>query len=70
MSVVKKNKCNKCKRKLTQFSEWVCKCSGTFCSMCRLPFDHECTVNYFIENKKDLEKINIKVECSKVQKIE
>ncbi len=69
MSIVKKNKCNKCKRKLTLITEWLCKCNNYYCSICRLPFDHECSIDYVTKNKKELEKVNIKVENSKIQKI-
>ena len=67
-----KHKCKVCKRKCTLFTEWMCKCSPLdyFCSDHRLPFDHECPIDYVELQKTKCKTENPSIEHVKLRKIE
>jgi len=73
MSTIKlKYKCKVCKRKCTLFTMWECKCSPSepFCRDHRLPFDHECPIDYKENESIRLEKNNPAIVIHKRRKIE
>jgi hypothetical protein len=65
----KKVRCNVCRKKLTLFTEFECKCSKKFCNLHRLPIDHNCSINIKKIHKDNLKKINPKIIKKKIDKI-
>jgi predicted nucleic acid binding AN1-type Zn finger protein len=65
----KKVRCNVCRKKLTLFTEFDCKCFKKFCNLHRLPIDHNCSINIKKIHKNNLKKINPKIEKKKIDKI-
>mgnify|MGYP000122522123 FL=1 len=47
-----------------------CKCGLVFCTMHRLPEDHECTFDHMKNGIKKLEKDLIKVANGKIEKMD
>lgn len=65
----KKKKCNHCNKKITLVDTMSCKCDNSFCFACRLPEVHNCTYDHKSDGKHLLEKANIKIVASKLDKI-
>lgn len=65
----KKVRCNICRKKLTLFTEFECKCCKKFCNLHRLPIDHNCSINIKKIYIDKLKKINIKIENKQIEKI-
>jgi len=63
----KKCECVGCNKKLI-LTDLECKCKKYFCKMHRYTTDHVCDYDYLTENKKNLEKSNLKVVADKVEK--
>lgn len=61
------SKCFKCARK-TGIYGYKCKCNNHYCKVHRIPEEHECTYDFKESGKKELEKINVKVVASKLEK--
>jgi predicted nucleic acid binding AN1-type Zn finger protein len=66
--IIMKSRCHVCKKK-TSIIAFTCKCNPDlkFCSKHRL--DHNCTYDYFKENKEKLIKDNPLISHDKVKKI-
>lgn len=60
------NRCSICNIKLFN-NVWNCKCNPTylFCTNHRLPFDHNCTVNY-----KEIQKSLLKKQLIKTKSLQ
>ena len=65
----KKIRCGICRKKLTIFTEFECKCSKKFCGLHRLPVDHNCNINIKKNHKDKLKILNPKIEIKKIDKI-
>ena len=65
---IHKKKCSICNKKVT-FDGWSCKCNSSLilCDKHRLPFEHNCSINYLSQNIKKLEMNNIKVIQDKIE---
>lgn len=63
------NKCHVCNKKLKLSVQFACKCSVFLCLEHRFPDSHACSFNFVDENKKKLNKILLKVDHAKIQKI-
>lgn len=61
------NRCGKCKKRL--FLTFPCKCGGTFCTNCRQPEVHDCSVDYRAQGQRKLSECNPVVTADKVNKI-
>jgi len=69
---LKKNICNlvDCERKLSLVESTIkCRCQNTFCTKHRLPKAHNCTYDYKLDHKRQLEENLVKVIADKIQKI-
>lgn len=66
---MKKIRCNFCKHKLQEFYSFDCKCGHIFCTTHRLPSEHNCTFDYYKEQKQQLRQKNKKISIEKIQKI-
>ena len=66
----KKKRCfyNGCKKKIT-LVDFPCKCEHIFCSLHRLPENHECTFDHRQSALNNLSKKLVKVVADKVTKI-
>lgn len=53
-----KTKCGACDRKVSLIEKAIgtCKCSRVFCSLHRLPEQHECSYNFKDEKEKNMPK--------------
>jgi|688.fasta_scaffold2073742_1 hypothetical protein len=62
-----KNRCFICNIKLG-IDGWNCKCNLNilFCNNHRLPFNHNCSIDYKLENANLLKKHNHKIEKRKI----
>jgi hypothetical protein len=61
-------KCNVCQKRVR--TDWyTCKCSVAFvfCANHKYPFAHNCTINKFTENQKQLQDKLILVQKDKLQ---
>jgi hypothetical protein len=69
-SVIQQNKsrCKKCTKKVGLLGH-ECSCSFVFCSKCRHPEDHTCTVNYMEKGKQQVAKNNPIVEMDKLVRL-
>jgi len=63
----KKKRCGICKKKLTLFNEFICKCDGLFCSVHMYPYEHECKIDHKKNHIDRLEKENPKVAPDKIK---
>lgn len=63
----KKLKCNICKKKISIIEEIMakCKCNNYYCTLHRLPENHNCEFDYIANNKSILEKKLIKPDTNK-----
>jgi len=66
---VKKIRCYVCRKKLSAFTVFTCKCSKNLCDLHRFPFEHDCSCDKKIIHKKKLEIENPKLEKKKIDKI-
>jgi hypothetical protein len=66
---LKKIKCNECKKKIKSLmlDIHMCKCLKHFCNLHLI--DHNCTFDYFKENKKKLHNTLQKMEKEKINDI-
>ena len=64
----KKRKCVICKKKLGLL-DFGCRCGNLYCSIHRLPEQHNCSFNYEKMGKDILDKKNPQVVADKVIKI-
>ena len=66
-----KSKCVNCKSVLYDFEAYTCKCNDThkFCSICRFPFNHKCTIDALKTNIENLTKTIYKIEPRKLELI-
>ncbi len=55
-------RCDFCEKKV--FFSGKCKCSKYFCDKHR--YNHDCSFSYFVKNKTELEKRNIKIDSDKI----
>lgn len=67
-SVVKKNRCICCNKKLGLLG-FTCRCGGNFCAEHRLDSAHSCTYDYLGEAKNKLSKELSKVIANKLDKV-
>ena len=67
--MVKKKKCMVCSKLLSILKENICRCESTFCSVHKYPSSHNCTYDYFENNKRILEKNNPVINFEKIIKI-
>lgn len=65
----KSRRCLTCNKKLTLPTEFLCKCSGIFCTNHRFPDSHQCTFNHKEQWKKSLEEKNPQIVAEKISKI-
>jgi len=65
----KKNRCWKCKKKMTLAGQFACKCGYTFCAKHRYADSHECDVDHKKKHKDKLAKQNQVVAFKKVEDI-
>lgn len=45
-------RCTKCKKKINIVTERVCKCNLKFCSNCIFQSQHNCSYDYYNEERK------------------
>jgi len=57
-----------CKKKLL-LSDQSCKCNQRFCSNHRMPEEHNCTFDFKAAGKRQLEKLNPKIEGVKLARV-
>lgn len=63
-----KSRCKKCTKKVGLLGH-ECLCSYVFCSKCRHPEDHTCTVNFMEKGKQQVAKNNPLVEMDKLVRL-
>ncbi len=66
-----KYKCCNCKLSIYDSDSYTCKCTHThkFCSICRFPFNHKCTIDALKTNIENLTKTIYKIEPKKLEYI-
>lgn len=62
-----KTKCDQCGKKVLFIN--ICKCNKKFCMNHHYPEDHNCTFNFKEEYKKELNKLNPRIENKKIENI-
>jgi predicted nucleic acid binding AN1-type Zn finger protein len=64
-TIKKSNRCNCCTKKL-DLTASVCRCGFKFCTMHRLPEDHQCTYDYASTGKIALSTMMVAVVGNKL----
>ena len=57
------------KRLKTFISQFECKCGNIYCTKCRYPFVHKCSINIFKNNQEKLKQDNQIIVNDKINKI-
>ena len=63
----KMDRCSKCRKKVS--CAFTCTCKNVFCSVCRVPEEHNCTFDYRAQFQEFLRLKNPVVVSDKVEKI-
>ena len=66
--IVDSSKCKLCPKKLGCLP-YICKCENAYCTIHRLPEDHECTFDWKTHQRNILTKLNPRVVAEKLTRI-
>jgi len=63
------DRCEMCK-KILGLCDVTCKCGKTFCLKHRHSFNHNCTYDYKLEGRKEIEEKNPRIVADKITRME
>ena len=60
-------RCKYCKKKMSEWMSYTCKCNGVYCMSCRN--SHSCNYEYYNEYQKKLKYENPEIQYEKLERI-
>ena len=63
---MRKQRCQKCNKKIKSIIPLQCKCKNYYCNLHRLSSDHDCSFDHVKAYRNILEKNNVKIVANKL----